>query len=136
MNSVCEASKFESRRNSALASIPCSGLRNSSASCQLTIRSMEAFYLRDMLLIKSDFILLEMIASSLDSSTITELVNAERYAISLSTVQTGTADLDQTKQPEYQRSRYSVSNEVNILDSHNVPPPASHNGRNMICLAL
>lgn len=74
---------------------------------------------------KSDFILLDVIASNLDSSTITELVNAERYAISLSTVQTGTADLDHTKHPEYQRSIF-CQERVHAMELCNVPPPASH----------
>ena len=63
--------------------------------------------LRDMLLIKSDFILLAVIASNLEISTITELVKAERNATSLSTVNTGTEDCDQTKHPEYHRSEVS-----------------------------
>lgn len=41
---------------------------------------------------KSDFNLLAVIASTLEISTVTELVKAERYAISLSTVKTGTED--------------------------------------------
>lgn len=53
---------------------------------------------------KSDFILLADIASSLLISTMTEFVNADRYEISDSTVKTGTADCDHTKQPEYHRS--------------------------------
>jgi hypothetical protein len=50
-------------------------------------------------------ILLDVIASRRLISTITELVKADKYAISESTVKTGTADWLQTKHPEYQRSR-------------------------------
>jgi hypothetical protein len=53
---------------------------------------------------KSDFILLAVIASNLEISTMTELVKAERNATSLSMVKTGTKDCDQTKHPEYHRS--------------------------------
>jgi len=45
-----------------------------------------------MLLMKSDLTLFAVIASSRLISTIIELVNAERYATSESTVKTGTAD--------------------------------------------
>jgi hypothetical protein len=55
--------------------------------------------IRDMLLMKSDFILLDVSASRRLISTIKEFVNAERYAISESTVKTGTADSLQRKQP-------------------------------------
>ena len=53
---------------------------------------------------KSDFILLAVIASNLEISTMTELVKAERNATSLSMVKTGTKDCDQTKHPEYHLS--------------------------------
>lgn len=48
---------------------------------------------------KSDFILLEVSASSRLISTIKEFVNAERKAISESAVKTGTADSLQTQHP-------------------------------------
>lgn len=67
---------------------------------------MHGVDLREMLLMKSDFILLEVMASNRLISTITELVNDERYATSESTVKTGTADRLQTKHPAYQRSNW------------------------------
>lgn len=59
-------------------------------------------HLREMLLMKSDFTKLEVMASSRLISTITEFVNAERYATSESNVKTGTEDRLQTKHPAYQ----------------------------------
>lgn len=90
--SSCEPSRSESRRKSALASIPCNGLRNSSNIVSTDLSPVELFHLREMLLMKSDFILLAVTASNREISTVIELVKAERYEISLSTVKTGTAD--------------------------------------------
>jgi len=86
-----------------ISDLPWRGLRNS---C-------------DMLLMKSDFILFEMMASSRLISTITELPKVERYMSSVSVENTGTAEWVQTKHPEYQRS-----------------PAASQSGMNIICRAL
>jgi hypothetical protein len=65
---------------------------------QRTFRTWD-IVIRDMLLMKSDFILLDVSASRRLISTIKEFVNAERYEISESTVKTGTADSLHTKQP-------------------------------------
>lgn len=62
-----------------------------------------------MLLIKSDFILFAITASRRLISTITELVNAAKYATSFSTVKTGTADGDHTKDAAYHFSNFQHS---------------------------
>ena len=56
-------------------------------------------FVREMLLMKSDFILFDVSASRRLISTIKEFVKAERYASSDSTVKTGTANSVQTKHP-------------------------------------
>lgn len=77
INSVCIESSSESRRNSVLARIPCRGLRNSSAAFEPELGG-GTLHVRDILLMKSDFILFAVIASKRLISTIIEFVNADR----------------------------------------------------------